>query len=88
MAQPVTEASGYKNFTDADSVLTITGKKSVTGIFVASSTAGTLQVSDGSTTVVNTFSASAGTFYPMPFQATTSLVITIGGTLDGTIFFS
>jgi hypothetical protein len=86
MANPVTEAGAFKNFT-ATTTLSIPGLK-LLGIFVASSSSGTIKLQDGSDTIVNTFSTSAGTFYPIPVEVKTSLVITVTGTQDATALYS
>ena len=83
---PVTESQFYKNLTATTTVYT--GNGGILGIFVASTTSGTLKVSDGTNTIVNTFSPSAATFYPMPAQFGTSLIITVGGTIDCTVFWT
>lgn len=62
------------------------------GIFVASSSSGTIKLWDNTagsgTVLVNTFSAIAGTWYPLPFRFLTGLFITVGGTIDYTISYS
>lgn len=85
MSLPVTEAQAYKNFTSTTTIALPNLK--LLGIFCASSTGGTIKVQDGSNTVVNTFTAVAGTFYPMPSELQTSLVLTVVGTLDATAFY-
>jgi hypothetical protein len=86
MASPVTESCNFKNITSTTTVFT--GRGGLLGIFVAS-VAGTptIKVQDGSGTLVNTFTPVAATFYPMPGQFITSLVVTIGGTVDCTVFW-
>jgi hypothetical protein len=86
MSLPVTNAVNAKNITATTTVYTGTG--GLTGIFVASTSAGTLKVSDGATTMVNTFSPAAATYYSLPGRFGTSLVITVTGTLDATVFWS
>lgn len=86
MASPVTESQSYKNFTST-TTLSVANIK-LLGIFVASTSGGTLKISDGTTTVVNTFTPAAATFYPLPAICGTSLVITVGGTLDATAFYT
>ncbi len=85
--QPVTESQNYKNLTSTTTVTTNPG--GILGIFVASASGSpTIKVQDGSTTIVNTFTPVAATFYPMPARFTTSLVVTIGATVDCTVFWS
>lgn len=81
----------YKlNGTTSQQVKDVRG--ALVGVFVASSTSCTIKFWDntaGSTTVlVNTFSASAATWYPLPFVFNTGLYITVGGTCDYTISYS
>ena len=83
----VSESQNYKNITATTTVYTGTG--GLLGIFVASaSSTPTIKVSDGAGTLVNTFTPVAATFYPMPGRFNTSLVVTIGGTVDCTVFWS
>jgi WD40 repeat protein len=89
-AQPVIGGNDYVNATD--SRLVKTGDGYVLGIFVASSSSGTIKLWDnttGATTVlVNTFSATAATWYPLPFHFKKGLFITVGGTIDYSISYS
>ena len=86
MSIPVTSAQNAKNITATTTVYTGTG--GLFGIFVASTSGGTLKVSDGATTMVNTFTPAAATFYQLPGRFGTSLVVTVTGTLDATVFWS
>ena len=86
MSIPVTSAQNAKNITATTTVYTGTG--GLFGIFVASTSGGTLKVSDGATTMVNTFTPAAATFYQLPGRFNTSLVVTISGTVDCTVFWS
>lgn len=84
---PVSESQNYKNITATTTVFT--GPGAILGIFVASITATpTIKVSDNSNTIVNTFVPVAGTFYPIPARFSSSLVVTISGTTDCTVFWS
>jgi uncharacterized protein YacL len=84
---PVSESQNYKNITATTTVFT--GFGAILGIFVASITSTpTIKVSDGANTIVNTFIPVAGTFYPIPARFATSLIITISGTTDCTVFWS
>ena len=85
MALPVTEASSAVAFT---STTTLTGRKKLLGVFVSSSSGGTLAVADGAAAVVAAFAPASATFYPLPFEAGTSLVFTVTGTLAATAFYS
>ena len=87
MSIPVTSAQNAKNITATTTVYTGTG--GLFGIFVASaSSTPTIKVSDDSTTMVNTFTPAAATFYSLPGRFGTSLVVTVTGTLDATVFWS
>jgi hypothetical protein len=84
----VNEAGNYKNITASTTIRT--GPGNLLGIFVASASATpTIKVTDdttgSTTTIVNTFTPIAGTFYPMPFSFTTALRVTISGTVDCTV---
>jgi hypothetical protein len=87
MSLSVTQSQNYKNLTATGTVFT--GPCGMFGIFVASaSSTPTIKVTDGAATVVNTFTPSAHTFYQMPARVNTSLVVTIGGTVDCTVFWT
>lgn len=68
------------------------GAGNLVGIFVASSTSGTIKVWDNTsatgTVLVNTFSAGAATWYPLPFAFGTGLYVDIGGTIDLTVSYT
>lgn len=79
----VNESQNYTNMTGTTTVFT--GNGNLLGIFVASASGSpTIKVSDGAGTVVNTFTPVAATWYPMPFRFNTSLIVTIGATVDCT----
>jgi hypothetical protein len=90
MANPVIESAGYKNL--SASALVRTGAGQLLGIFVASSSSGTVKLWDNTsaatTVIINTTSVAAGTFYPVPATFSTGLYVTIGGTADITVFFN
>lgn len=86
MSNPVTEAGGYKRFTATTTIATPSAK--LLGIFVASASGATITVSDGATTAIGSFAPVGGTFYPMPFEVSTSIVITITGTIDATALYT
>ncbi len=89
MSTPVTQSGNFKNITGTTTITVGSAGAGLRlkGIFVSSSSSGTLRVQDGSTTVVNTFSATAATFYNIPAECATSIVITVGGTLDACVFW-
>ena len=68
------------------------GRGNIVGIFVASSTSCTIKLWDNTsaatTVLVNTFSASAGTWYPLPFVFNTGLYLDVGGTCDLTVSYN
>ena len=86
MTVPFSESGSYKNIT---ATTTLMGAYRLLGIFVSSaSSTPTLAVSDGSTTVVNTFTPAAATFYRIPAEVTTSLKVTVSGTVDCCLFYT
>ena len=72
------------NFTATNTQLTA---GTLVGILVASSSTGTVKVADGKGTICNTMSVAAATWYPMPCDYVGGLTITVGGTLDATLFY-
>lgn len=88
MAERVIEtADSYRNITGTT---TIKGDRlQVVGLLVASSAAGTIKITDGDgATVVNTMSVAAATYYKIPVKLKGDVTITVGGTLDATLFYS
>ena len=86
MSLSVTQSQNYTNITSTTTVYTGTG--GLFGIFVASaSNTPTIKVSDGAATIVNTFTPAGATFYTIPARFGTSLVVTISGTVDCTVFW-
>lgn len=83
---PVSLAQNYKNITGTTTVWT--GAGGLYGIFVSTTTSGTIKVQDGSTTIVNTFTPTAPGFYLIPARFGTSLVVTIANTIDCTVFWN
>lgn len=61
------------------------------GVFVAQSTACTLKLWDNTaasgTVLVDTFNATAATWYPLPFVYATGLFVTVGGTCSYTFTY-
>lgn len=82
---PVSESQNATRITTATTTTLHTGSSSILGVFVASSTAGTITVLDGANTIVGVFTAVAATWYPLPFNCGTSLIVTTGGTIDCTV---
>ena len=85
MSNPVIESCQYTNITSTTTIKTGAGK--LLGIFCASGSAPTVKVSDGAATIVNTFTPYTGSFTPIPACFSTSLIVTIGGTADVTVFW-
>ncbi len=81
---PVSEAGNGTRITSTTTLMTGTG--SLLGIFVASASATpTITISDGATTLVNTFTPAGASWYTLPFRFGTSLIVTISGTVDCTV---
>lgn len=87
---PVSGGESYLNGSTSQLVKTGTGK--LLGIFVASSSSGTIKLWDNTsaatTVLVNTFSATAATWYPLPYKFATGLYITVGGTIDYSVSYT
>ncbi len=84
---PVSESQNFKNITSTTTLYTGTG--GLLGIFVSSaSSTPTITVSDGASTMIAQFTPVAATFYPLPGRFNTSLVVTIGGTVNCTVFWT
>jgi hypothetical protein len=85
--EKVREECNYANMTGTTTVHL--GSGSLLGIFVASASAvPTIKVSDGTQTIVNTFVPTGPGWYPIPAHFSTSLIITISGTVDCTAFWN
>lgn len=69
-----------------------TGSGDLVGIFVASSTSCTIKLWDNTsaatTVAVDTFAASAATWYPLPFRFNTGLFLDVSGTCAMTPSFN
>lgn len=78
-----------KNISVSTNVMARSGY--ITGIWVASASATpTIAVYDSATTttatiISNTFTPSAGTWYPIPFRANSGVYVVISGTVDCTV---
>lgn len=87
MSNQVNESGQYQNITSTTTLFLGAGQ--LLGIFVSSaSSTPTIKVSDGATTVVNTFTPTGATYYPIPAQITGSCVVTISGTVDCCAFWT
>jgi hypothetical protein len=81
---------GYKNITATGNVSPVT--TDLLGIFVSTSTSGTITIYDSATTttsapITGTFNVTAGTWYAIPASASAGLYIVVGGTLNATVIF-
>lgn len=90
MAGTNQNVGGYKQFTATGNVSPVGA--SLLGIFVSSSSSGTITVYDSATTtttatVISVTSVTAGTWYPMPVSTTAGIYIVVGGTLSATAVF-
>ena len=89
---PVAATGGASYLNGSTSQVVKSGSGRVVGIFVASSSSGTIKLWDNTsaatTVLVNTFSATAATWYPTPFAFGTGLYITVGGTIDYTVSYT
>lgn len=65
----------------------LTGGGQLIGVFVSSSTAGTLKFADTTGTLVNTFTGVAATYYALPTEWAGTLTITVTGTIDACVFY-
>ena len=91
MAGTAQNVGGYKQISATGNVTPF--GSSLLGIFVSSSSSGTITVYDSATTttttkVIDTVSVSAGTWYPMPVSTTAGIYIVVGGTLSATVVFA
>ena len=86
MADNVVEGGQRLNITATNA--TITGAGNLIGIFVASASGSpTIKVADTGGTIANTFTPTAATFYPLPCRYIGTVTVTIGGTVDATVFY-
>lgn len=87
----VYEGSLRKNITSTNATIicpTGGGGLFLLGVFVSQASATpTLKLADTGGTIANTFTPSAGVFYPLPCQLSGTLTVTISGTVDATIFY-
>lgn len=89
MAYPVQSNQGVRYTHITATTVICGGPCQILGIFVASCSATpTIQVTDAANDVANTFTPSGATFYPLPAQVITNLVVTISGTVDCTVFWN
>jgi|GEM_PF-3027186 len=85
MTQEVFEGSERLNITATSTALKA---GTLLGVFVASASGTpTLKFADGDGTIVNTMTPAAATFYRIPCRFKGGLTVTVGGTVDATIFY-
>jgi len=90
IVQPVAVSINFANL--SASAAAKNGPGMLTGIFVASASGSpTIKVwnslAGSGAVLVNTFTPSGGTWYPMPFPFDIGCFVTIGGTVDCTVGF-
>lgn len=90
MSQPVYEGGSKTNMTSTTTVTPLVGNNcNLVGVFVSqASSTPTVKVADTAGTIANTFTPIAGTFYPLPCTLSGAWTVTIGGTVDLTVFWS
>ena len=82
----VVESGNRLNITATSTA--ITGPGRLMGLFVSqASSTPTVEVEDGAGTIANTFTPLPGTYYPLPCAFNGTLKVTIGGTVDCTVFW-
>lgn len=91
MAAPIIESGNATNTTATGAIAT--GPGQLLGIFVSSSSSGTVKFWDNATAgsgtvIVNTFSAAAATFYRIPASFKNGLFLTVGGTIDCSVIWT
>ena len=91
MAGTAQNVGGYKLISATGNVSPFGA--SLLGIFVSSSSSGTITIYDSATTttatpVVTVTSVTAGTWYPIPVSTTAGIYIVVGGTLSATAVFA
>lgn len=85
MQEVMEVAPRRKNLT---ATATIDKASKILGVLVAqASSSPTLKVADAAGTIMNTLSPVAGQFYPMPCMVRGDITVTIGGTVDCTVFY-
>ena len=85
---PVSESQQAARISTATTTSLLTTPGDILGVFVASTSSGTIAVLDGTTTIVGAFSPTAPNWYALPFAINTSLSIVTTGTIDCTIAYS
>jgi hypothetical protein len=88
MNYPISDAGLFRNFTATTTLAAGTGDLRLIGILVSSSTGGTLALTGGGVALTGTIAGVAGTFYKIPALSGGDIVITVGGTINATAFWS
>lgn len=89
MPAPVVQAGIATNITATGNVGAVGGNITLLGFFVNSTTSGTLVFRSGGSagTVLNgVMTPAAGAYYPFPACCAGGLHVTVGGTIDATLF--
>jgi WD40 repeat protein len=91
MSNLVQECYEYQRISTATDTVIKIGGGQLGGVFVASSSSGTIKVWDNTSgsgaVLVNTFTAVPGTYHPLPFRFRNGLTITTTGTIDCTVAY-
>jgi hypothetical protein len=87
----VIPSGAYKNITATGNVSAVPA--TIIGVLCATTTAGTFQVYDSSTTTTTTpitgvVTPAAGSFTPIYAAATAGLYIVVGGTINATVIYA
>lgn len=79
------------NLTSSDSTTIASNntgqRKYILGVFVSTVSGGTLALADAAKTIAATFTPVAATWYPMPVVIDGALSITIGASVNCTVFY-
>jgi len=85
MSNPVAEQGNFTNFTATTSIATAKG---ILGILTASTTGGTVVVTDtAGTAITGTLTPAAGSYIPIPAKCT-GLTLTVANTINCTVFWT
>ena len=91
MTHAVHECGNRLNFTSTQTITPLAGYgvgNHLLGVFVSQASGSpTLKVADTAGTIANTFTPAPGTFYPLPCDFSGTLTVTVGGTVDATLFW-
>jgi hypothetical protein len=82
---------GYKQLSATANVSPL--PSNLLGVFVSSSTSGTVTVYDSATTtttakMIDTFTAAAATYYPFNVSTASGIYVVLGGTISATFVYA